>query len=110
MCPEGPMQGQASHFFRFAKEKIPYGINRYQNETDRLYQVLNDSLEGKEWLANNEYSIADMASFPWVYAATIAGRSSCLTGCPACFCTKSGAAADTLLKPSGEIMTLCLYA
>ena len=68
------MQGQASHFFRFAEEKIPYGINRYQNETGRLYQVLNDSLEGKEWLANNEYSIADMASFPWVYAATIAGQ------------------------------------
>ncbi|KAK9853376.1 hypothetical protein WJX84_004837 [Apatococcus fuscideae] len=71
----GPMQGQAAHFLRFAKEKIPYGISRYQNETDRLYQVLDTLLEGKEWLSNNEYSIADMATFPWVYAAAIAGIS-----------------------------------
>lgn len=78
----GPMQGQAAHFFRFAKEKIPYGINRYQNETERLYQVLETSLGGKEWLANNEYSIADMASFPWVYAASIAGQSNHL--CDGC--------------------------
>ncbi len=72
----GPMQGQASHFFRFAKEQIPYAINRYQNELERLYQVMDTALEGKEWLANDEYSIADMASFPWVFASPIAGTFS----------------------------------
>lgn len=50
------------------------GINRYTNECDRLYQVLDDSLKGKEWLANNEYSIADMAAFPWVYSHLWAGE------------------------------------
>lgn len=83
----GPMQGQASHFLRFAKEPIPYAINRYQNEGERLYQVMETALDGKEWLANDEYSIADMAAFPWVFASSIAGspyifslarHSSCL--------------------------------
>ena len=77
----GPMQGQASHFFRFAKEQIPYAINRYQNELDRLYQVLDTALEGKQWLANDEYSIADMSSLPWVFASSIAGEFPiCLLG------------------------------
>lgn len=69
----GPMQGQASHFARFAPEKIQYGIDRYTNETNRLYQVLEAGLEGKEWLANNEYSIADIATFPWILAHGFAG-------------------------------------
>ena len=69
----GPMQGQASHFLRFAPEKVPYGINRYQNETDRLYQVVETALQGKDWIANDDYSIADMATFPWVLSSAVAG-------------------------------------
>jgi len=69
------MQGQANHFLRYAPERIEYGVNRYSNETNRLYQVLNDSLEGKEYLANNKYSIADIANFSWVFAHAWAGIS-----------------------------------
>jgi GSH-dependent disulfide-bond oxidoreductase len=61
----GPMQGQANVFFRYAKEKIPYAINRYQNETRRLYEVLDTRLKSYEFLAG-DYSIADMATWPWV--------------------------------------------
>jgi len=69
----GPMQGQANHFFSFASEKVPYAIKRYQDETRRLYQVLNTQLEGKEYLANNQYSIADILTFPWTVARSKAG-------------------------------------
>ncbi len=61
----GPMQGQAHVFYRYAPEKIPYAIERYQKETRRLYEVLNTRLEGREYLAD-EYSIADIATWPWV--------------------------------------------
>jgi GST-like protein len=61
----GPMAGQNHHFSRYAPEKLSYAINRYVNETNRLYGVLNKQLEGKEYITG-EYSIADMASFPWV--------------------------------------------
>ncbi|KAJ3011845.1 UNVERIFIED_CONTAM: hypothetical protein HDU68_001490 [Siphonaria sp. JEL0065] len=62
----GPMQGQANHFNRYAPEKIPYGIKRYQDETARLYSVLERQLsDGREYLTG-EYSIADIASFGWV--------------------------------------------
>ena len=63
----GPMQGQANVFYRYADEKIPFAINRYQNETRRLYEVLNTRLESHEFLAD-AYSIADIATFPWVRA------------------------------------------
>ncbi|KAG8627538.1 hypothetical protein KVT40_005021 [Elsinoe batatas] len=58
----GPIQGQANHFYRYAPEKIPYAINRYQTETKRLYSVLEDRLakEG-DWLVGGKYSIADIA-------------------------------------------------
>lgn len=88
------MQGQANHFFRYAPEKIPYGIERsvsgalyrrpsahrsaetggrrrYQNETKRLYGVYEDHLTGKkdgvkkEWLVGGKYSLADMSTEPW---------------------------------------------
>jgi len=64
----GPMQGQANHFFRYAPEKIPYGIKRYQEETKRLYSVLEDGLkEGKgEYLVGDKFTIVDMSIFPWV--------------------------------------------
>ena len=61
----GPMQGQAHVFFRYAPEKIEYAINRYQNETFRLYKVLDDQLKKKEYLAD-DFSIADIATWPWV--------------------------------------------
>jgi GST-like protein len=65
MSGVGPMQGQANVFFRYAPEKIPYAINRYQNETRRLYEVLNTQHGREEFLAG-EYSIADIATWPWV--------------------------------------------
>jgi len=61
----GPMQGQANVFHRYAPEKIPYAIDRYQNECKRLYEVLNTRLETNEYLAG-DYSIADIATWPWI--------------------------------------------
>lgn len=70
----GPMQGQANVFFRYAPEKIPYAIDRYQNETRRLYEVLNRRLETNEYLAG-DYSIADIANWSWVSLYFWAGVS-----------------------------------
>ncbi len=61
----GPMQGQANVFYRYAPEKIPYAIERYQKETKRLYAVLDRQLADHEYLAG-DYSIADIATWPWV--------------------------------------------
>ena len=61
----GPMFGQNHHFRRSAPEKVPYAIERYQKETDRLYGVLNTRLAREKHLAG-EYSIADIATYPWV--------------------------------------------
>ncbi|KAA1177478.1 glutathione binding-like protein [Photorhabdus heterorhabditis] len=61
----GPMLGQNHHFNRFAPEKVPYAINRYQEETKRLYKVLNAQLEKNPYLGGQEYSIADIATYPW---------------------------------------------
>ena len=61
----GPMAGQAHHFRQYAPEKIQYGIDRYTNEVNRLYGVMNKRLEGRDHLAG-EYSIADIASYGWV--------------------------------------------
>ena len=61
----GPMAGQNHHFGGYAPEKIPYAIERYVNETNRLYGVLNKRLADREFVAG-DYSIADMASYPWV--------------------------------------------
>ncbi len=61
----GPMLGQAHHFRRFAQEKIPYAIDRYTSETRRLYGVLDKRLAEAEFLAGEEYSMADIATFPW---------------------------------------------
>ena len=65
MANLGPMLGQNHHFKTYAAEKIPYAINRYVNETNRLYGVLNKRLAGREFIAG-DYSIADMASYPWI--------------------------------------------
>lgn len=61
----GPMAGQNHHFSNYAPEKIPYAINRYVAETNRLYGVLNKRLADRPFLAG-AYSIADMASYPWI--------------------------------------------
>jgi GST-like protein len=61
----GPIFGQAHHFIRNAKEQVPYGIKRYGDETRRLYGVLETRLQEAAFLAD-EYSIADIATFPWV--------------------------------------------
>ncbi|GAN80274.1 glutathione binding-like protein [Acidocella aminolytica] len=61
----GPMAGQNHHFVQYAPERIPYAMERYVKETNRLYGVLNKQLEGKDYIAG-DYSIADMASYPWV--------------------------------------------
>jgi GSH-dependent disulfide-bond oxidoreductase len=61
----GPMQGQANVFFRYLPEKIQIAIDRYQHETKRLYRILETRLEGRDYLCD-EYSIADIASWPWV--------------------------------------------
>ena len=61
----GPMMGQANVFFRYFPEKIPSAIDRYQNETRRLFEVLDKHLSKHEWLAG-QYSIADIANWCWV--------------------------------------------
>jgi len=62
----GPMLGQNHHFNRYAPEKIPYAIDRYVNETRRLYGVLDKRLEGRAFIAGKDYTIADMAAYPWI--------------------------------------------
>ena len=62
----GPMLGQAHHFRQYAPEQNPYGIERYTNEASRLYGVLDKRLKEVPYLAGDEYSIADMAVYPWI--------------------------------------------
>lgn len=62
----GPMLGQAHHFRMYAPEKIHYAIDRYTNEARRLYGVIDKRLSHSEWLGCDEYSIADIATFPWL--------------------------------------------
>jgi GST-like protein len=65
MASVGPTFGQTHHFLRFASEKVPYAIERFGSETRRLYGVMNARLEKAEYLAG-EYSVADIATFPWI--------------------------------------------
>jgi GST-like protein len=62
----GPMLGQAHHFRNYAPEKLPYAIDRYTNEAKRLYRVMNDRLAKTRYIAGAEYTIADIAIFPWL--------------------------------------------
>ncbi|MFN5046650.1 glutathione binding-like protein [Roseateles sp.] len=62
----GPMLGQAHHFRIYAPEKIPYAIERYTNEAKRLYGVINKRLASSRYLGGHDYSIADIATFPWL--------------------------------------------
>ncbi|MDX2222952.1 MAG: glutathione S-transferase N-terminal domain-containing protein [Rhodospirillaceae bacterium] len=94
----GPLFGQCGHFFRYAPEKIPYAIDRYWTETKRLYRVMDKRLAAHAYLAG-EYSIADMATYPWVkiydfhnialddyphvkrWRATVGARPAVIKGC-----------------------------
>ena len=69
----GPMAGQNHHFAQYAPEKIPYAIDRYTKETNRLYGVMNKRLADRPFLAG-DYSIADIASYPWVVPWTRQGQ------------------------------------
>ncbi|WP_024513069.1 glutathione binding-like protein [Bradyrhizobium sp. ARR65] len=62
----GPMAGQNHHFGLYAPEKIPYAVSRYVNETNRLYGVLDRRLANSRFLAGDDYTIADMAAYPWI--------------------------------------------
>lgn len=71
----GPMAGQNHHFNIYAPEKIPYAINRYVNETGRLYGVLNKRLSDRPFIAGELYTIADMASYPWIVPHKAQGQN-----------------------------------
>lgn len=66
MSGVGPMMGQANVFFRYAPEKIPYAIERYQREVRRLFEVMERQLAANEYIAGTEYSIADIALWSWI--------------------------------------------
>ena len=67
MAGIGPMMGQANVFLRYAPEKIPYAIDRYQREVRRLFEVLERQLAAHEYVAGDEYSIADIAHWSWIH-------------------------------------------
>lgn len=71
----GPMAGQNHHFRQAAPQEIPYAIARYTNETNRLYGVLNKRLADRPFLAGEDYSIADIASYPWIVPWQRQGQS-----------------------------------
>ena len=71
----GPMLGQNHHFANYAPEKIPYAIDRYVNETNRLYGVLDRRLADRAFVAGDAYSIADIAAYPWIVPYERQGQS-----------------------------------
>jgi GST-like protein len=66
----GPFSGQSVHFQRAAREKLPYAINRFLREAQRHYQVLDDHLNGRDWIVGDSYSIADMSAWGWLERAS----------------------------------------
>src|SRR5690606_37957502 len=72
MAGLGPMTGQYGRFNVYAPEKIPYAIDRYTREVQRLLGVLNRRLEGRAFICGDEYTIADMAAYPWINPYTAA--------------------------------------
>lgn len=62
----GPMLGQLHHFLHYAAERIPYAVERYLNEAKRIYRVMDDHLQETPYFGSQEYTIADMAIWPWV--------------------------------------------
>lgn len=75
----GPMFGQMNHFRYFAPEQIQYGIERYTNEAKRLLGVLDKQLSINAYLAGNDYTIADMATLPWINSYQVMGEKAGLT-------------------------------
>ena len=73
MAGIGPMQGQANVFHRYAPERIEYAVGRYQRETRRLYDVLDPRFPAHDYLAGDFYSIADIATYPWIAVHNWAG-------------------------------------
>ncbi len=71
----GPMGGQANHFRAYAAEQLPYAVNRFTKEVARLWDLLDWKLEGQDWIANNEYSIADMACWGWITLYELQGQN-----------------------------------
>ncbi len=71
----GPMLGQAHHFRQYAPESIDYAIKRYTNEASRLYGVMDRRLADRDWLAGGEYTIADIACYPWIRPHENQGQS-----------------------------------
>lgn len=69
----GPMLGQAHHFFNYAPEPIPYAQERYKNEANRLYGVMDKRLSESSYLGGDEYTIADIATFPWLRTSSRQG-------------------------------------
>ena len=65
MAHVGPMFGQANHFNNYAKDNIQYAKDRYNNESVRIYRVLDNRLRDNPWIAGDEYTIADIATYPW---------------------------------------------
>ena len=74
MAGLGPMAGQNHHFARYAPEKLPYAIKRYTDETNRLYGVLNTRLADRTFIAGADYSIADIACYPWIVPYEMQGQ------------------------------------
>ena len=70
----GPMAGQNHHFTRYAPEQVPYAIDRYVKETNRLYGVLNRRLADSAFVAGAEYTVADMAIYPWIVPHALQGQ------------------------------------
>jgi GST-like protein len=108
MSGVGPMMGQANVFFRYFPERIEPAIKRYQNESRRLFEVLETRLARVEWLAG-DYSIADIATYPWVRGHDWAGVS--VDGLPnlqrwmAAMAARPAVQRGLLLPPSREIPT-----
>ena len=73
MASVGPMFGQHGHFASYAPEKLPYAIDRYAKEVSRILRVLDKRLAEAEWLSGNDYSVADIATFPWTRSAAARG-------------------------------------
>jgi GST-like protein len=71
----GPMAGQNHHFSHYAPENLPYAIDRYVKETNRLYGVLDKRLADRQFIAGPDYTIADMASYPWIVPHERQGQS-----------------------------------
>jgi len=75
MAGLGPMAGQAGYFRVFAPEPVPPAIERYTRELARLYGVLDHHLAGRDWIAGDDYSIADIACYPWIVPHRAHGQS-----------------------------------